>query len=139
MARFVFRLRRVLEYRRMVEEWAERDFRDAQRQTREAEAECARISGRRRAATQAHPATLDERITLERYVERLGDELRAAEAGLAVLTEEEGRKRDVWIDRRRDAEALQKLHDKSLADWQVEQTRREQSEMDDWAVMRRAA
>lgn len=137
MRKFVFHLQKVLDYRRLVEEWARDAYLEARVKRLEAEAELEAIRARREEALRSDASTVAERLDLERYLQRLDDEEQAQRTVIAVLEEEEEKARLEWMERKRDAEALQKLHDRRRAEHELEEARRQQAELDEWAVMKR--
>lgn len=137
MRKFAFHLQKVLDYRRLVEEWARDAYLEARVKRLEAEAELEAIRARREEALRSDASTVAERLDLERYLQRLDDEEQAQRTVIAVLEEEEEKARLEWMERKRDAEALQKLHDRRRAEHELEETRRQQAELDEWAVMKR--
>ncbi len=139
MAKFAFRLEKLLEYRRMQEGWAKDAYLAARARRIEGEQEIEELQGRRTEALQASPSTVQAMLDLEAYLVRLDDLERDMEVALSVLKDEEETARQEWIRARTDAEALQKLRDNEFADWLREENRREQAELDEWAVTRRAA
>ncbi|MFY9234475.1 MAG: flagellar FliJ family protein [Fimbriimonadaceae bacterium] len=139
MPKFAFRLHRVLDYRTMLEDWAKRAYLEAQRSRLEGDSVLARIHERRARALD-HPAlSLEDRLALERTLFAIDDLEHQQRLALQVLMEEEGQALAAWIERKRDAEALRKLRDKAYAEWEYDQDRREQADLDEWSVLRRAA
>lgn len=138
MAKFTFRLTKILELRRMEEDWARDFYAECQAKRIVAEHERDQLIERLNRPVAAG-ARLTDMIALEAYRVRLEDEVRAAGAAIAILENEEEAAKEVWLDKRKDAEALQKLHDKEYAEWLLEENRREQRDIDEWAVLRRAA
>lgn len=138
MAKFSFRLAKILELRRMEEDWARDAYMECQARRIVAEHERDRMI-----ETMNRPIAAGQSMTdlmaLQAYRERLEDEVRAAAAAIAVLENEEESAKETWLERRRDAEALQKLRDKEFAEWMLEENRREQRDIDEWAVLRRAS
>ncbi len=139
MAKFKFRLEKLLEYRRLQEKWAKEAYLEALARRVETEHEVEQAKRHRAYVLQAKPCGLDERVSLDAYVTRLEDELRAAESALAVLANETESALQEWHRARSDSEAMEKLRQRELEFWTQEQNRREQTELDEWAVLRRAA
>jgi flagellar FliJ protein len=139
MPRFRFRLQRVLDYRRLVEGWARDAYMEARARRLQADLAIAQIEQRRARALTRALAGLAGRQTLEAYIERLDGERRAQEAVRSILMQEEGQAFATWRQKRREAEALDKLREKHEAEWKLEQARKEQAALDEWAVTRRAA
>lgn len=139
MPRFTFRLQKLLEYRKLQEDWAKDAYLEARARTLQAEREIAQVQGRRHRALRHHPASVDDKLSLERYLSKLDDDERALEAAHAVLEGEEDVARLEWLQAKSDHEALIKLRQKDLEEFNQEQDRREQAELDEWAVFRRVA
>lgn len=139
MNRFEFRLERVLEYRRLTEGWAKDAYLEARSRRLEAENVLKSIAERRAAALAAHPASVEHLRSIEAYLERLDNDERAGLAALSVLEQEEVRSRDVWRDKKKDAEIVEKLRTQREDEWKVDVARAEQSALDEWATMRRRA
>lgn len=138
MADFKFRLEKLLELRRMEEDWARDTYLEAQAKRIVAEHErdaLARILKQPIAST----ANLQELRAAQVYRERIEDEVRASETVIGILEQEEEGYKQVWLDRRKDAEALEKLKEKDFQEWMLEENRREQRDIDEWAVLRRAS
>ncbi|HRF60598.1 MAG TPA: flagellar export protein FliJ [Fimbriimonadaceae bacterium] len=139
MKPFEFTLQRVLDYRRMVEEWAKHAYLEARIRRLEAEADLTPIFERRAAALGERPDSVDRLLTLDRYLVRLDDQERDQRALIAILIDEEEAARTSWVERRQDAEALEKLRQSQYEEWALEAEREEQRVLDEWAVLRRAA
>ena len=139
MALFKFRLEKLLEYRQMQEKWAQDAYMACRAKVVEAEAEAEAVARRKSTALTSRPCAIDERVSLESYVTRLEDEFRAAESVVAVMECETEVAFEEWQRARQDAEAMVKLREVDLAEWTLNQNRKEQAELDEWAVMRWAA
>lgn len=139
MKPFEFTLQRVLDYRRMVEEWAKNAYLETRIRRLEAEAELAPIFEARSSALVERPDSIDRLLTLDRYLVRLDDQERDQRALIAILVEEEESARREWVERRKEAEALEKLRQSQFEEWVLESEREEQRMLDEWAVLRRAA
>lgn len=139
MAKFKFRLAKLLEYRRLEEKWAKDTYAECMARKVEAEAELEAMRAKRIDAFQAKPCALDERVSLDAYVTRLEDAERAAEAALAVLENDVETTQEAWMAAKIEVDAIQKLCDAEFAQWLLEENRKEQAELDEWSVLRRAA
>lgn len=137
MAKFHFRLARVLEYRELQEDWAKRGYLEAQRARLVEDAELARIHARR-AQTLKHPALcVADRIALERVLLALDDVEHQQRIALQVLLQEEAQAMAAWTESRRQAEALRKLREKAMRDFEYQESWQEQAQLDEWAVLRK--
>ena len=139
MAKFKFRLEKLLEYRRLQEKWAKDEFLACRAKRIEGENEIDRLKDRRMAAFGKTYGSLEERRAQEAFAGRLDDERRAIEAAVAVLAGEEEIARQKWLNVRKDAEALEKLKEKDQGLWSVEEERKVQRDLDEWTITRRAA
>lgn len=139
MRKFQFGLQRVLEFREHRESAAEDDFRAAAARRIAAEAERTGFADRRRSAIDAGGATVERRIALERFLDRVADEERAHEVVIALLAQEEESARRLWWTRRSEAEAMRKLRERAHTRWRAEADRAEQNFLDEFALRRREA
>ena len=139
MAKFDFRLEKLFEYRQLQEKWAKDEYLACMAKRIEGEDEVQRIYESRVEAGNITYSELDHRLSQEQFLSRLESEQRAVEAAVAVLEGEEETARLKWIETKQNAEALEKLKQKAVEEWIVEENRREQGELDEWAVMRRSA
>lgn len=139
MAKFRFRLQNVLDYRRLVEGWARDAYMEARARRLQAELLIAQIEQKRARGLTQTAGDIEARKTLDAYIERLDDERHAQEAARSILEQEEGRAFATWQEKRRETEALLKLREQHEAEWKIEQGRKEQRDLDEWAVIRRRA
>jgi flagellar export protein FliJ len=139
MAKYRFKLEKLLEYRHLQEKWAKDEFLSRRAKKLEGEKQIELIKERRTEAAGRNYQTLEERRAQEAYVARLEDEKRGFEAAVAVLTGEEEVARVKWLNVKKDAEALEKLKQKDFELWTTEEQRRVQNELDEWSIQRRAS
>lgn len=139
MKSFKFRLQRVLEYREAMEHWAQEAYLDTRVARLEGEATLLEVQNRRSATLQQSAGTLDERKLLEMTLHTLDDDERAKQTIVEVLRTEEEKALNVWHEKKRELETMVKLRDKAFEEWQLEATRKEQAELDEWSVLRRGA
>jgi flagellar export protein FliJ len=138
MKKFEFRLQKVLDFRRLVEESAREAFLKARADRLEAEREAARIANRRRLSLQSKPIDLEDRLALDRLM-GVFDEREARQRVVIQDSQlEEERLHAEWQERKVELESLAKLRDAALRDWTLESTRFEQRALDEWASLRRA-
>jgi flagellar protein FliJ len=136
---FSFRLQKVLEYRAMSEEWAKQAYLDARAARLEAELLLIGLGQRRQELLNGAYRRIEDRLNLEAALNRLDEEEAQQRVALSVLQSEEERAMAEWTERRRDLQVVEKLRDRALEEWRVEASRQEQAELDEWAVLRRAA
>lgn len=139
MRKFFFRLEKVLDYRRLTEEWAKDAYLQAQALRLEGDAVLSSICERRLALLFMPVLGVHERLGLEAMLERMDGEEAIQRRVIAELIEDEERAMAEWIERRREVEVLVKLRGREHDEWLLESNRREQAALDEWAVMRRAA
>lgn len=139
MRKFRFRLQSVLNYQRRLEEEAKAAYQAAMSKRIEIEMEINNL-GIRRDIELARPiAGLESLLTLMHYVDRLDRERGDLEIAQDILLQEEEAAKLAWIEARKSAEAIEKLRTKQLEEYQLEASRAEQRDLDEWAITRRAA
>ncbi len=136
MAKFEFRLQKVLEYRGMVEQWAKEAYLDAQRKVFDAEAEREEIRATRQEILSRRMNSVEDLLALNAYVERLDDQEAMQDSILRILNDAVDTAKQEWIEAKQEAEALIKLRDGDLAEWTLDQERKEQAELDEMTVLR---
>lgn len=139
MKKFDFRLKKVLDYRRLTEEWAKDAYLEARSARLEAEVARIGIEKERHDLFNVSPRSIDELLARESRLELLQARHREQCIVIDVLIEDEGRALLEWNARKQDVQALEKLHDKAFADWMHEVNKEEQAFLDEWTNGRRAA
>ena len=139
MKKFEFRLQKVMDFREALESLAKDAYLDARAKRLEAEAMIGNIESRRAKLLTESVSTVDERLALEAFMLRLEDEERSQRAVISVLRDEEAHLMGEWHRAKQNYEALVKLRTKAEATHDLEASREEQNELDEWAVTRRAA
>ena len=139
MKTFDFRLKKVLEYRQLLEGWAKDAYLDARAARLEAEVEKLGIQRQKADLLRDVPTTVDGLLIQELRFNALDDKELQQHVILDVLTDEEAKALYEWTERRRDVSALERLHDKAYDEWVHEMTKEEQEFLDDWSSSRRAA
>ena len=74
----------------------------------------------------------------ELYLVRLDDEERSQKSIISILEDEEENARLLWIERRKETKAIEKLYDKQYSEWLLEANRAEQNELDEFAIQKRS-
>lgn len=138
MRRFRFRLQKVLEHRERLEEEAKTAFLNARAQRLEAERLLEELLSLRTEWVGRPATTLQDRLALERFLDALEDRERQQRIVIATLSDEEESLRQAWIEARKDAEAMRRLRRTAFDEWRAESERKEQADLDEWAVLRRA-
>jgi flagellar export protein FliJ len=128
----------VLEYRERIEQQAKETYLDARVKRLEAEGELAAMVRHKHEVLQKPIESFDDRLVLDMYILRCDE--RETEQGLViqVLEGEEETLRQGWLERKKEYEAIMKLYERELDEYEKEATRREQAELDEWAVLHRA-
>ena len=139
MKKFSFRLQKVMDFREAMESLAKDAYLDARAKRLEAEALVANIETRRQEILNGPCVNIDALQAIDALMIRLDDEVRAQEAVISVLADEEAHLLSEWTRAKQDYEALVKLRDKALEAYQKEADLEEQKELDEWATSRRAA
>ena len=139
MKKFEFRLQKVLDFRAAMEEMAKDAYLDARNKRIEAEALITAIEDRRREILDGTGDSIAERQSTDELMIRLDDEKRSQLTIISVLRSEEDNFNAEWIKAKQDREALEKLRDKAQVDYDLEISRSEQKELDEWSVTRRLA
>lgn len=137
MPKFQFRLDRVLGFRQLQEKWAREAYLAARAERLEAEDEAQQIESRKVGLLSDTSLSLASRMALESALNRLDDDFRAQRAVVGVLESEEDKLHDIWVAAKREVESMEKLKAKKREEWTVEEGRRAQAELDEWAVTRR--
>jgi flagellar export protein FliJ len=136
-AAFKFRLQRVLDYRGTQEEEAKQILAARRAATREVEFELEEIAGRRQRLWSDPVQGVIDHLEREGRLAKSDFDKRLAETALAVLRDEENAAEEFWRERRKDLEIMKKLQEKKLAEWTLDENRKEQAAFDEWAVLRR--
>jgi len=137
--KFNFRLERVRQYRRQLEEQAKKELQETQLRVREAEKELENmLQHRQETLQQALNTVADRRATLD-YVCFVDEKCAGQESIIAILQQDEEMMRAKWIQARQDAELLEKLKTKAKDQYDLDANRHEQAELDEWTMMRRDA
>ena len=139
MARFRFRLQKVLEFRASCETAAKNLYLAKRSEVLAIEAGIGAIRQRRLDALSEPRSSLDHFRFLESELLRLDDDEREQNVVLSVLNDEAEALRIAWTRHKQDLETIEKLREKAFAEWTQELNRREQAELDEWSVLRRAA
>ena len=139
MRKFNFRLQKVLEYRKLLEQWAKESYLEARTARLEGELGLLQISEMREEALKWPSSTLEARQTLEHQLKRLDQKEIEQRLVVNVLAHEEDQAKLAWNEKRMELEALNKMYDKQYGEWQLEMDRKLQTELDEWALRRKAA
>ena len=139
MKTFDFRLAKVLDYRRLVEEWAKDAYLDARSARLEAEVVMLGIRQQRHALFLETATTIEDLQTQELLFNAIDERESTQQIVVNVLLNEEGLALGEWTSKRRDVAVLEKLHDKAFEEWSKEMSREEQAFLDEWTSGRRAA
>jgi flagellar export protein FliJ len=139
VAEFHFRLQRVLEYRELVEGWAKDAYLDAKAARIEAEAAVEAIGARRKELVEGPAETMQDRLAVQACLEKLAEDERQQRVVIEMLVGDEERLKQAWTEARKELQVLEKLREAARAEWQLEESRRERKEMDEFALQKRAA
>lgn len=139
MPQFVFSLARVLEYRRLEERWTLREVERIAAEIRELESEVAGIEASAEVAVARAAQDVAARLTLLDHLRSLDDARRILRERRQETDRLLASAREEWIVRRTDRRAMEELEKRERERWAIEEARREQNELDEWAVLRRVA
>lgn len=139
MAKFKFRLQRLLDHRKFLEKSAKDAWLKQKAEKLQAEEELAAMRVKRSQLASQTVHDLSHMVQQQHALSRMESLERAFLAALSVLENEEEAAYRVWMNAKQDAEAIDKLRERAKEFWLKEMERREQAELDEWAVMRRAA
>lgn len=139
MKTFDFRLKKVLEYRRLTEEWAKEAYLDARAARLEAETVRLGILRLKEQLLLEHAETIEDLQTQELRFLALDDQESQQNIVIGVLMQEEADALTVWNERRQEVAALEKLHDRAYEEWMHLMNKEEQAFLDEWTNSRRAA
>ncbi len=139
MARFRFRMQRLLDHRRYLEKSAKEAWMLKRAEKLAGEEELELMKQKRRSLASETVSDFPQLVQQQHALSRMESLEKAFLAALAILANEEEAAYRVWMDRKKDAEAIDKLREKALDLWEKEQEKKEQAALDEWAVMRRTA
>ncbi|MBX3119387.1 MAG: flagellar FliJ family protein [Fimbriimonadaceae bacterium] len=139
MAKFQFRLERVRDYRAILEEQAKDAYLDAKVARLEAEAFIHSINDQRNRLLSTEMSTVHERVALQEMVQALDDQERQQKIIVEMLAHDEENRRLEWIDKKMELETLEKLRQKEYEAWMLDESKKEQAALDEWATTRKAA
>ncbi len=133
MRRFQFRLERVLRYRETREGIAYRALQDALQQRMQLQAQIRALTEQMRqiASAAAHPNEWTQR---EHALEAMATRLQRLQDTLPLLQEQEAHAREVYLQARREREALTQLRIRAYEHYQQEIQRLVQNEIDEAAI-----
>lgn len=138
MARFQFRLQKVLDHRERTEEAAKLALMEGRAARIRAEQELATHLQRQHDLLN-QDGDLRFRLSLDALQVRMDDESLQHQTVIDLLTQEEEGLMDVWRTEHQNAEAMRKLKEAALNEWQLDESRKEQAALDEWATQRRTA
>jgi len=136
---FEFRLQKVLEFRKMQEGWAKDSYLDSRAARLEVEAKILNVHTRRGNLLVNTPTDISSRRALESTLLYLDAQEREEKLVLNILIAEEDTALQAWHHAKRELETLDRLRETALEEHRLEENRKEQAELDEWSVMRRAA
>lgn len=139
MRKFEFRLERVLDYRRTLEENAKTDFLEAQARRIELDAQIDELRRSRRGKLVEAVDGVQDRQALDLWLMRSDVEESHLRVAQDILSQEEDAAKERWIVCRMEAEVLAKLREKAQAEYLLQAERHEQAALDEWATMRKTS
>ena len=139
MAKFNFRLRRLLDHRRYIEKSAKDAWMKKRADRLHGEDDLAAMKQKRSMLASETVREFSQLVQQQNALSRMESMEKAFLAALAVLVNEEEAAYKIWMVRKQEADAIEKLREKAFEVWEKEMERKEQAELDEWAVMRRVA
>lgn len=136
---FRFRLEKLLDYRRKLEKQAKDTYLAARASRLQMESSIEDKAAERKVVALRAVQRLDEMAMLQACLDRMEQEEADLKALCSALQLEEEAAMEKWLAAKRESDALEKLREKDREEWLIHEMRREQAEMDEWAVTRRAA
>ena len=137
MARFAFRLQKVLEHRRREVDGAKLAVGRAAELLADVERRLVALVAGAAKAVDACAGSVDDRLNLQAHLETVDAEARALELERKCCEEDLIRAQQELGARKADLSAIEVLEEKDRQAWIYEEARREQNELDEWATMRR--
>ena len=138
MARFNFRLNSVLNYRKTLRQQAQRNLADAYQQQQQAneelqaaQLEIDQLVNQMRDSAKQKQLDLDFALGGQRHHAKLKADMKKVADKLEQAGTEVERCRQDLIEADRDVKALEKLHDRQLADHRQQTAKHEAAEIDD--------
>ncbi len=138
MAKFHFRLQRVLDHRERIEEEAKLALMEGRAARIRAEQELV-THRERQTELLARDGDLSYRLTMDALQIRMDDESLQHQTVIDLLVQEEEGLMETWRTEHQSAEAMRKLKEAALSEWQLNENRKEQAALDEWATQRRTA
>jgi flagellar export protein FliJ len=135
--KFRFRLQSVLDYRANQEDEAKQVYLTRRASRFEGESAITGLSTQRRSVLEQPAPSLPTRLGMEARLSKLDDEERFARTAVNVMLNEEEAAEVVWKQKRQALRSIELLKERELTEWTHDQERKEQAELDEWAVMRR--
>jgi flagellar export protein FliJ len=135
---FKFRLQTVLDLRLIALDEAERLYVLAKSKRESAQADHDGVQRILAQAKQQSRTNFQDRIDSLAYTDRLQDESRALLSTIGVLEAEEDQAFAAWMEAKKKVKTIEKLRIKALEEYQLDETRRQQAEIDEWATLRGA-
>jgi len=136
---FRFRLQKLLDHRGLLEDEAKKHFLERKAAKLTGERELVEVRLRRSRLETSSAVSVLDRLDLEGRFSKADDDERAAIVGLGVLQDEEDAAEKLWLIAKKELQVIEKLRERRYDEWQVEESRREQNALDEWAVLRRVA
>jgi flagellar FliJ protein len=140
MRRFRFRLQKVLDYKKKLEEEAERVYGLAKIQRELAQSVLEQIRN-----DLADALTNSGEFSIERsklrviFIEASEDRMRQQEIVIETLVREEEVLKERWLEARKERKVLDKLHEKAVEQYQYEVDHFDQIALDEWGTLHRRA
>lgn len=139
MRKFEFRLAKVREFRHAVEEQRKTELQEVQMRIMEAEMEVTRLEQETARTRTEAASSLQDLLHRDALLNRLADDIASQLSVIAIIRRDEEEARQIWIEARKEAKALDQLHEVAKQEYEAAANREEQAALDEWATMRRKA
>jgi flagellar FliJ protein len=137
MSKFEFRLEKVLHYKQSLEEEAKVTYMEAIERRKLAERDLHKVIQHKFDVQSFDVHDLEFLRAKEAYLSRLEEEVESRRVILSVANAEEHKTQSLWLARRVDKGALEKLREHKMREWWLESQRLEQAGLDEWTTTRR--
>lgn len=135
MRKFTFRLEKLLRVREHSEDQAKDQFRMCRQAVLAVEKEIEDLDNLVEKAMIRPCLSLPERIQTELLIMTLKEDRTMKLAALSIVEQEADTALGHWRLAKQDAEIVRKLKENAYIEWKTEAARKEQAQLDEWAVI----
>lgn len=139
MARFAFRLQKVLEHRQREVEDAKRASGRALAALTDVERRIVTLVAAAAQSAEACGDGVNARLDLQAHLDAVDADARALEIERVACEQDLAQAQQMLLARKSELGAIEALEAKARQEWAYEEARRAQNSLDEWATMRRPA